>query len=158
MKKSSADEYKYVYPPNARSQEQLNIMMRMETEGLDPLAEENVDQSAQPTLFRTDYWYVSHNRYPRPGSELSFLIMARGPIYEVEELTPEMWLDLQKIWQRLVKEYNVTGGGICMRFGDPAKSGASLKRLHAHIIMPQDGEKVRFPVGGQRELDEGLHL
>lgn len=156
--KVDTSKYKYVYPPNARSQEQLDIMLKMEAAGRDPLAEENVDQEAQPTLFRTDYWYVSHNRYPRPGSELSFLIMARGPVYEIGDLTPEMWLDLQRIWQRLVKEYNVTGGGICMRFGDPAKSGASLTRLHAHVIMPVDGEKVRFPVGGQRELDEGLHL
>lgn len=153
-----SQNYKYIYPPNARDQEQLDIMLRMEAMDKDPMAEENVDQTAQPTLFRTEYWYVSNNRYPRPGSELSFLIMARGPVYQVEEISPEMWLDLQQIWQRLAKEYHVTGGGICMRFGDPAKSGASLTRLHAHVIMPQDGEKVRFPIGGRRELKEGLHL
>lgn len=152
------NKYKYIYPPNARHQEQLDIMLQMEAADKDPMAEENVDQEAQPTLFRTKYWYVSNNRYPRPGSEISFLIVAAGPVYEIEDISPEMWLDLQQIWQRLVKEYNVTGGGICMRFGDPAKSGASLTRLHAHIIMPEDGEKVRFPIGGRAELKEGLHL
>ncbi len=86
------------------------------------------------------------------------MIVAVGPVYKIEDISPEMWLDLQQIWQRLVKEYDVTGGGICVRFGDPAKSGASLTRLHVHIIMPQDGEKVRFPIGGQSELEEGLHL
>ena len=35
----------------------------------------------------------------------------------------------------------MTGGAFCMRFGDPARSGASLTRLHAHIIMPAEGEK-----------------
>lgn len=149
-------KYKYIYPPNAREQEQLDIMVDMEAANKDPMAEENVDQEKQPTLFRTQYWYVSHNRYPRPGSELSFLIVAAGPVYETEEISSEMWLDLQQIWQRLIKEYNVKGGGICMRFGDPAKSGASLTRLHVHIIMPTDGEKVRFPIGGRAELKEGL--
>lgn len=152
------NKYKYIYPPNARDQEQLDIMLKMEAAGKDPMALENVDQDAQKILFQTEYWHVSENRYPRVGSKISFLVVAVGPVYETEEISPEMWLDLQKIWQRLVKGYNITGGGICMRFGDPAKSGASLTRLHAHIIMPEDGEKVRFPIGGRAELKEGLHL
>ena len=151
-------KYKYIYPPNARDQEQLDIMLSMEAMGKDPMALENVDQDAQKILFQTEYWHVSENRCPRAGSKISFLIVAVGPVYEIEEISPEMWLDLQKIWQRLVKEYDIAGGGICMRFGDPAKSGASLTRLHAHIIMPEDGEKVRFPIGGRAELKEGLHL
>lgn len=152
------NQYKYIYPPNARHQEQLDIMLKMEADDKDPMAEENVDQEAQPTLFRTDYWFVSENRYPYDGAERQFLIVATGPVYTIEEISPAMWLDLQQIWQRLVKEYNVAGGGICMRFGDPAKSGASLTRLHAHIIMPQAGAKVRFPIGGRTELKDGLHL
>lgn len=152
------NQYKYIYPPNARHQEQLDIMLKMEADDKDPMAEENVDQEAQPTLFRTDYWFVSENRYPYDGAEQQFLIVATGPVYTIEEISPAMWLDLQQIWQRLVKEYNVAGGGICMRFGDPAKSGASLTRLHAHIIMPQAGAKVRFPIGGRTELKDGLHL
>lgn len=152
------NQYKYIYPPNARHQEQLDIMLKMEADDKDPMAEENVDQKAQPTLFRTDYWFVSENRYPYDGAERQFLIVATGPVYTIEEISPAMWLDLQQIWQRLVKEYNVAGGGICMRFGDPAKSGASLTRLHAHIIMPQAGAKVRFPIGGRTELKDGLHL
>lgn len=152
------NKYKYIYPPNARDQEQLDIMLKMEAAGKDPMALENVDQDAQKILFQTEYWHVSENRYPRAGSKISFLVVAVGPVYEIGEISPEMWLDLQKIWQKLVKEYDIAGGGICMRFGDPAKSGASLTRLHAHIIMPEDGEKVRFPIGGRAELKEGLHL
>lgn len=149
------NKYKYIYPPNARHQEQLDIMLRMEAEDKDPMAPEYIEQEI---LFTTEYWHVSENRFPYDGAEKQFLIVARGPVYQIEEISPEMWLDLQKIWQRLVKEYKISGGGICMRFGDPAKSGASLTRLHAHIIMPKDGEKVRFPIGGRSELKEGLHL
>ncbi len=151
-------KYKYIYPPNARHQEQLDIMLKMETAGKDPMAPENVDQEAQPTLFQTEFWCVSRNRFPYEGAEQQFLIVTTEPVYEIEEITPEMWLDLQKVWQRIVKDYGVTGGGICMRFGEPAKSGASLTRLHAHVIMPKDGEKVRFPLGGKLKLKEGLHL
>lgn len=152
------NKYKYIYPQNARHQEQLDIMLGMEAEDKDPMAEENVDQEAQPTIFRTPYWFVSRNRFPYDGAAEHFLVVAAGPVYEINDISPEMWLDLQKIWQKLTEEYGIDGGGICMKFGNPAKSGASLTRLHAHIIMPKDGEKVRFPIGGRTELKEGLHL
>lgn len=148
-------KYKYIYPPNARHQEQLDIMLRMEAEDKDPMAPEYIEQEI---LFVTDYWHVSRNRFPYEGAEQQFLIVAKGPVYQIGEISPEMWLDLQKIWQKLVADYELVGGGICMRFGDPAKSGASLTRLHAHIVMPVDDGKVRFPIGGHKELKEGLHL
>lgn len=152
---SDYSKYKYFYPPNARTQEQLDIMVRMETEGKDSMAPENIEQEI---LFQTDYWHVSRNRFPYEGAEQQFLIVAVPPVYDIEKMSPEMWADLQKIWYRLMQEYNMIGGAFCMRFGDPSRSGASLTRLHAHLIMPKEGEKVRPPIGGKKELKEGLHL
>lgn len=152
---SDYSKYKYFYPPNARTQEQLDIMVRMEAEGKDSMAPEYIEQEI---LFRTKYWHVSKNRFPYDGAEQQFLIVAMQPVYKIEDMSPEMWADLQQIWYRLMEEYNMTGGAFCMRFGDPARSGASLTRLHAHLIMPKKGEKVRPPIGGKRELKEGLHL
>lgn len=151
-------EYKYIYPPNAREQGQLDIMINMERQDKDPMAEENVDQEAQPTLFRTEHWFVSNNRYPYEGAEKQFLIVSAKPVYKIEEMSAEMWEDLREIWLRLRNEYAIEGGGICMRFGNPARSGASLTRLHAHIIMPEEDNKVKFKLGGKKELKEGLEI
>lgn len=149
------NQYKYIYPPNAREQKQLDIMIDMETQGKDPMAPEYIDQEI---LFQTEFWHVSENRFPYQGAEKQFLIVAVGPVYKMQDISPEMWVDLQKIWHRLVEDYDLDGGAICMRFGNPAKSGASLTRVHCHIIMPRDDEKVKFGIGGHRELKEGLHL
>lgn len=147
------NNYKYIYPPNARHQEQLDIMLDMEQQDKDPMDPEYIDQEI---LFRTDYWHVSNNRFPYEGAEKQFLIVAMAPVYQLNDISPEMWDDLRKIWLKLKDEYGLDGGGLCMRFGNPAKSGASLTRVHAHIIMPKDGEKVKFSVGGKMELKEGL--
>lgn len=148
-------KYKYIYPPNAREQEQLDIMLEMEDQDKDPMAPEYIDQEI---LFMTDFWHVSRNRFPYKGAADQFLIVAKDGVYDMNDISPEMWLDLQKIWQKIVHDYKLDGGGICMRFGDPAKSGASLTRVHCHIIMPEKDEKVRFGIGGKAELKEGLHL
>ncbi len=147
--------YKYIYPPNARQQEQLDIMIDMESQDKDPMDPKYIDQEI---LFATDYWHVSYNRFPYDGAEKQFLIVAEQPVYKLEEMSAEMWDDLRKIWLKLKDEYGLDGGGICMRFGNPAKSGASLTRLHAHIIMPEKDAKVKFGIGGRTELKEELTI
>lgn len=148
-------KYKYIYPPNAREQEQLDIMLRMEAEDKDPMAPEYIEQEI---LFITDFWHVSKNRFPYDGVELQFLVVAREPVYKLEDMSDEMWLDLKTVWQKIIREYEVDGGALCFRFGNPARSGASLTRVHCHIIMPKEGEKVRPAIGGKKKLKEGLHL
>lgn len=145
---------KYIYPPNARNQEQLDIMINREFNNEDPLDPNVIDQEI---LFTTDYWYVSKNRFPHQGSGTQFLIVALNPVYNIYDMNDEMWNDLMFVWQKISKDYNIPGGAFCFRYGDPALSGASLKRLHAHLIMPEE-EKVRFPIGGHKTLKRELRI
>lgn len=147
--------FNYIYPPNARTQEQLDIMINQEFNNLDPLDPEVIDQEI---LFSTNYWYISKNWFPYERAEEQFLIASLHPIYRIEDMSPEMWLDLQSIWITLKEEFNISGGGLGFRFGDSALSGASLTRLHCHIIMPKEEAKTKFSIGGRRELKRGLVL
>lgn len=152
---SEFDKYKYIYPPNARGQEQLDIMLRMEAEDKDPMAPEYIEQDI---LFQTEFWHISKNRFPYEGAEQQFLIVAMQPVYRFEEMSAEMWADLRLVWKRLIGEYKLDGGALVFRFGDFSRSGASLTRVHCHVIEPKEGEKVRPAIGGRKHLKEGLHL
>lgn len=147
--------YKYIYPPNSRKQEQLDIMTNFEKNDKDPLDPDLIEQDI---LFFTKYWYISENRFPYENVERQFLIASRYPVYSIEDMSEEMWNDLNKVWLKLVSEYGLDGGALCFRFGDPSLSGASLKRLHAHLIMPKVEEKARFAVGGHKTLKKGLEI
>lgn len=153
--KIDMNSYQYIYPPNARNQSQLDIMMNMEKSNKDPLDPQYIDQEI---LFKTNYWYVSKNRFPYEEVEHQFLIVACKEVYQIEQMNREMWIELQQIWVKLVEEYQILGGGLCVRFGDPSRSGASLKRLHIHLISPKEKNKTRFPIGGHTELKKGLYL
>lgn len=147
--------FKYIYPPNVRHQEQLDIMMDLEGKGQDPL---DVNIIEQEVLYVTDNWYVSRNRFPYEGAEHQFLIVANKPVFSVEEITPEMWLELQLIWSNLMEVYNISGGALCARFGEPSRSGASLKRFHVHLISPKEENKVKFSIGGHKTLKKEFKL
>ena len=147
------NNYKYIYPPNTRHQEQLDIMMDNEYNDVDPL---DKDILTNEVLFRTKYWNVTKNKFPYDGAELHFLIVAMDPIYDVECMPKEMMEDIQNVWIKLMTDYNIPGGALCFRFGDCGLSGASLKRLHFHLIKPYEEDKVRFPVGGHKMLKKSL--
>ena len=147
--------YKYIYPPNVRKQEQLDIMIDNENNNLDPL---DKDVLGNEKVFETEYWNVTKNKFTYEGAEEQFLISSMNPVYNLGSLTNEMIDDLLSVWKRLEKEYNVTGGALCIRFGDCSLSGASLKRLHAHLIKPKEGEKVKFNIGGNKKLKKELRI
>lgn len=147
--------FKYIYPPNVRNQKQLDIMMDLEGKGLDPL---DADVIEQDILFQTENWYVSENRFPYEGVKHQFLIVASTPVLKTEDITPEMWEELQKIWVSLIDTYKIPGGALCARFGDPAYSGASLKRFHVHLISPEEDHKTRFAIGGHKTLKKEFYI
>ena len=147
------DNYKYIYPPNVRHQEQLDIMIDNDYNDVDPL-DPNV--LANEVLFDTKYWHVSINKFPYEGAELHFLISALDKVYDMRDMNDEMKLEIFDILEKLRDVYNIEGGALCYRFGDCGRSGASLKRVHLHVIMPEPEKKVRFPVGGHKILKKSL--
>ena len=64
----------------------------------------------------------------------------------------EMWEELKDIWTRLILEYDIPGGALCYRFGNLVVSGASSKRVHAHLVVPKKDKKVKFTIGGNANL------
>ena len=147
--------FKYVYPPNTRHQEQLDIMMTREANDEDPLAQENLDPEKQPVLFEKNYWYVTENRFPYDGAKEQFLIIAKE--YNTYP-TQDMWNELYAIIEVLKEQFNILGGAFLIRFGDCYLSGASLKRTHCHLIMPEAGKKVKPPIGGKNEVNKELKI
>ncbi len=150
--------YKYIYPPNVRHQEQLDIMMRNEYNDIDPIAPEVLTNEV---MFNTEWWHVSKNKFPYQDENgvvaaYHILIVAQKPVYSLDDMPKEMWEDLRNIWLQLKNEYNIEGGALCFRYGDCSLSGASQKRLHAHIISPQPESKLKFPIGGNKCLKKTL--
>lgn len=146
---NNPDECKFIDPRNVRYKKQLDIMLQRELLGLDPFDSNIINQDI---LFTKNHWYVTQNKFPYEAIEQQFLIIIRKPIYNIDEMPLEAWIELKEIMDRLRRDYDIEGGAICYRFGDTKLSGASLKRLHVHIIVPKLGYKSKFNIGGNIEI------
>jgi diadenosine tetraphosphate (Ap4A) HIT family hydrolase len=88
----------------------------------------------KPLLHKTKYWLVTENSWPYEGTKYHFLFIARRHIEAAEMASPVMWMDLQKLYKKLVKEHGIKGASLVLRSGDTRYTGASVSHLHAHLI------------------------
>lgn len=121
---------------------------KIATEGVDPFSLEYMEShNKNPILKKYKYWFVTESLTPYPGSIHHFVVISSTYVEFFEELHPEAVTELQLLIKEINKEYGIKGGGFWMRYGDTELTGATVMRLHAHIIAADpEGPGVRIPL------------
>ncbi len=137
---------------NARYDDQIQVMERIESADHCPFCEENLKKyHRQPILKKTKYWLVTTNQWPYEHTRWHFLIIYRQHIVKLSQLEPKAGEELFNLISWLEKEYQIPGGGLAMRFGDTNYSAGSVTHLHAQLVMPdltdKDYQPVRIKIG-----------
>ena len=144
----------YVYIPNARSEEYKQKLEKIAELGIDPFSRENItDPRFDPKtiLHETQYWFVFENQYSYPDTKRQFVFVSQQYAESFSELPIGALANLYALAQQVCDEHKIPGGGLIMRFGDPAKSGATVLHLHAQLLVPKDGKKISAWFGSEKE-------
>lgn len=145
----------FVNLENARNEKQLSVMKKIEEEGFCPFCPENLDKSElEPVIKKGNYWSLRKNRWPYENTRVHLLIIHNEHAEKISEIKSEAWAELKKLIGWAEKKYELKGGALGMRFGDPKLNGATVDHLHGHImtadIIDKENPKykpVRFRVG-----------
>jgi diadenosine tetraphosphate (Ap4A) HIT family hydrolase len=122
---------------NTRNPEQRAWYQRIIDEGIDPFEEENFKKRhPNPILFENRHWIVTTNAVPYENCKHHFLLVPKRFLVSLEEMAPMTWTDLHEAIAFVKNKYDVSGYAFFMRSGSTAKTGASVARLHAHIVVP----------------------
>lgn len=73
--------------------------------------------------------------YPYKPSKHHRLIIHKGHISHIGELSAGAWAELLTILKEEAERLGITGGTVIMRFGDTKYTGASVTHLHAHLVQ-----------------------
>ncbi len=112
------------------------VLEKILADGHCPFCAENLPKvHPDPILWVTDHWIVTTNAWPYKGTRLHFLLIAASHVERIEDLSPEARLDFFGAYDRLAREYNFTGASILWRSGGTEQTGASVKHLHAQIVV-----------------------
>lgn len=145
---------KYVFPQNAGSSEYKKKLILIAELGLDPFAREYVSDPRFDTkiiLYENKHWFVFKNQHQYPDIEHQFMFIYQEYAETFLDLPSEAAADLWELAAKVCKDYNILGGGLSLRFGIPEKSGATVRHLHAQLIVPKDGKRTAAWYGTKPE-------
>ncbi len=143
------DQKVFVNIKNARGREEyVSMLQKIIEAGIDPFDPHYIGRNhPYPILKKYNHWFVTKSAHPYPGSIHHFMVISTVYAEVLEELPVEAVVELQKVIGEINKEYNIEGGGYWMRYGNTDFTGATVKRLHGHIIAADpNGPGVRIPL------------
>ena len=123
----------------------------IDAKGIDPFSPEHFREThTNPILIESEHWVFTRNAIPYSGCKEHFLLVSKDFVKKISGISPESWVDFQNIIETAEDEYGLDGHVLFMRLGDTRKTGASVVRLHAHLIVPKDnddsGRTAIFPI------------
>lgn len=134
---------------NTRTHEQRQVMFESLERDECPFCPEGLGVThVSPVLWSGKHWYITGNDYQYKDSKgnLAKKHLLLIPLHHLEtlaEISPKAWEEFASVLLLL----DVKGGGLACRFGNPILSGSSIKHLHFHIISPELGGIISFPIG-----------
>ena len=148
----SENKESFVNLDNARLPEQRQVMTDIENNQECPFCPENLEKYHKEEILRKGaHWILTRNQWPYKNTDLHLLAIAAYHAEKLSDLREGSFNELQEHMVWAENEYNIIAGGIAMRFGDTSHNGATVRHLHAHLIVPSidkpADEKVRFKIG-----------
>ncbi|MBI3630829.1 MAG: HIT domain-containing protein [Candidatus Sungbacteria bacterium] len=104
--------------------------------GVCPFCPATMRWHTKPILKRYRGWLITENISVYANAQHHFLIIGRSHKENLEELASRDWNAISFLFNWAIKKFNIKGGGIAMRFGEPAYTGATVRHLHMHLISP----------------------
>lgn len=150
---------KFVDIKNARTEEQIKVMEKIIVDGGCPFCLENLTKYHEtPIIKEGTYWVITRNRWPYENTRVHLLAILKEHAVSPTEVDPAAGAELFSLLSEMSKTYQISGGGLCMRFGESAFSASTVSHLHAHFIEPDaskpEFKPVRFKLGMEWERRE----
>ena len=122
---------------NAKNETYRKQLADAEEREICPLCEEVIRKRSQVIHVQNEYWIVTENIYPH-NAVLHLLLVSVRHIEEIGELAPTEWQSFGGIVQELARKFNILGAALALRFGDTSRTGATIRHIHAHLIVPHE--------------------
>ena len=154
--------YHRVLPPpgfvcleNARTPQQWSVMERIQLDGVCPFCPNSLARyHNEPIILENEHWLLTKNRWPYENTKHHFLVIARRHAEQLSQLTSDAWSALGSIVSRAEQTYQMFGGGLALRFGEPYLNRGTVRHLHVQLLSVDtidtkrpEYKPVRFRLG-----------
>src|SRR3989344_1240784 len=134
---------KVVDPRFAKSREYGGVIRKIASAGHCPFCPENFKYHKHPSLPRAGEWFITRSSWPYKNTRFHFLILGKTHKEKFSELSLRDWNNITALAEWAIKKFRIRGGGLALRFGETAYTGATVYHIHAHLIMPNINAKTK---------------
>ena len=128
------------------------VIDSIEKSELCPFCPENFKYHKKGIIKDYGNWFLTENSWPYKNTKYHFIIICKNHKENFSDLSVEDFTDVRKLVNFAIKEYEIKGGALTLRFGDTNYTGATVCHLHFHLICPELDQSlksmtVNFPIG-----------
>ena len=132
---------------NARTADQLAEMRRLDAAGICLFCPDGLARHArQRILLQTRHWSVTPNEFPYRGASLHLLLVPDQHAADLLDLSEEVRQDFWEALTAVAREHELSHYGLGVRNGDCRYTGATIRHVHAHVLVGDDGDADAPPV------------
>lgn len=132
---------------HAKSKDYRRVLEEIQKEGKCPFCPENFKWHSRPVLKEVGGWFITKTNWPYENARHHFLLICKFHWERFSELSLQDLSDVGRLVNWTCCKFKIKGGALALRFGDTAYTGATVKHLHFHLIVPKKGKVVNFPIG-----------
>lgn len=132
---------------HAKSKDYRAVLEEIKKEGKCPFCPENFRWHPKPILENYQRWFLTEANWPYENARKHFLIICKEHKEDFLTLTPNDFSEVYELVSQAIEDFRIRGGAVTLRFGDTAYTGATVKHLHFHLIVPKKRKVVDFPIG-----------
>lgn len=137
----------YVDLRSTKSHEYQRVLEVILAQGVCPFCPDHFNWHPKPIIWQNLGWRLTEIAFPYEGAERHYLLIPDCHMESLTELRAEDWMTIGDAGRWLITHQEINGGALALRFGDPKLTGATVRHLHCHIIVPKAGQVVNFPIG-----------
>jgi diadenosine tetraphosphate (Ap4A) HIT family hydrolase len=101
-----------------------------------PFCPDNFKYHKKPILKEFQGWMATENSWPYTGTKHHFIFIAKEHKDKFQDLTDQDFQAIRYLINWIIDEYKIPGGGLTLRFGEQTYTGATVRHLHFHLIVP----------------------
>ncbi|KKT57906.1 MAG: hypothetical protein UW81_C0004G0080 [Candidatus Giovannonibacteria bacterium GW2011_GWC2_44_9] len=137
----------FVNPRYAKSDDYRAVLEEIKKEGKCPFCPENFRWHPKPTIFECGKWFLTEVGWKYENAAHHLLLIGKTHKENFWELSPNDLKEVGELVELACVQFKIQGGAVALRFGDTKYTGATVKHLHFHLIVPEKGKVVNFPIG-----------
>jgi len=136
------------YLGNARTDEQLAEMRRLEADGICLFCPGRLKSEV---LHRTQEWTVTPNDFPYRGTRLHLLLVPDEHVTDLVDLSAEAQRDFWSVLAWVRDHHGLTYYGLAARNGRCEFTGGTIRHVHVHVVQsdPDAEQPVRVKLGSR---------